>query len=416
MDNLQILEPMPDQETVQHEEFQRLIDLSELDLDYGDLSDSFKDLVRLAAHVAGTEISLVNLLDAYTQWTVAGYGFPTGNIPRKESVCQYAITQPDPLEVKDLMQDERFMNLRSLKSNPDLKYYFGLPLRTKRGYNIGTLCVLDRNIKELSPEKIELLKIIAGEIVHRLVVHQVIHSMHQKLEEAGQLNRRVAHDIRGPVGGIVGLADLILKKGEKNKLPEVLTFMNLIYKSGQSILKLSDEILTANEEETAQETSGLGENELNLNTLRERLLELYQPQATDKGITFDVEIDTMQADRPFPKKRLMQITGNLISNAFKFTPPLGSVTVQLRLEDLENKSLLHIRVSDTGIGLTEEQVRGVMQGKSSSTTGTKGEQGYGLGLQLVKHLLDGLHGSMTVVSSPGEGTAFDIKIPIPRPL
>lgn len=66
-------------------EFNRVLDLSEFDLDYSDLNDHLKDLTRLAANVAGSEISLVNLIDSYTQWSVARYGIEIQSIPREDS-------------------------------------------------------------------------------------------------------------------------------------------------------------------------------------------------------------------------------------------------------------------------------------------------------------------------------------------
>ena len=69
-------------------EMDRILTLSEFDLDYSNLQNNFKDLTRLAAKVAGTEISLVNLIDSFTQWTVSEYGLPLQHRPREESVCQ----------------------------------------------------------------------------------------------------------------------------------------------------------------------------------------------------------------------------------------------------------------------------------------------------------------------------------------
>src|SRR5215217_7373169 len=89
-------------------EFERIIDLSEFDLDYSSLEDNFKDLARLAANVAGTNISLVNLIDSFTQWSVSTHGLDIEQMPREESVCQYTIMDKQPFEVVDLSADERF--------------------------------------------------------------------------------------------------------------------------------------------------------------------------------------------------------------------------------------------------------------------------------------------------------------------
>jgi len=78
------------QAPIPHNEDERVWALTEFDIDYSDTSDLLKDLVELAAKIAGTQISLVNLIDTYTQWTVANFGLPIDQMKREESVCNYA--------------------------------------------------------------------------------------------------------------------------------------------------------------------------------------------------------------------------------------------------------------------------------------------------------------------------------------
>lgn len=392
-------------------EFERVLDLTELDLDYSNLDEKFKDLTKLAARVAGTEISLLNLIDSFTQWTVSGHGFEVTQMDREESVCQYTIMNDAPFEVKDLTLDERFKDKEYVIAQPHLKFYFGIPLKTNKGHNIGALCVLDSENKTLNPEKIELLKIIADEIVNRLMMVQAIHALNYNLNEAKEVKKRVAHDIRGPIGGIIGLAQLITKRGEKNKLDDVLQFINMIQKSGTSLLELADEILNA-ELQTGTTAPELKEHELNLLQFKDKLEKLYTPQAKNKNINFSVAINPENGVVPFSKNKLLQISGNLISNAVKFTPPAGKVSVDLDLEILEGTSRLHIQVKDTGVGLAQDNIDKILTGASTSTNGTKGEQGYGFGLPLVKYLIDGLNGTMDITSTVGEGTQFDIWLPV----
>ncbi len=190
-------------------ELERLISLSEFDLDYGDLSSNFDDLVQLAAKVAGTSISLVNLIDSYTQWSVSHFGLEIDQMPREDSVCQYTILQEDHFAVKDLSADERFSEKFYVQDPLSLRYYFGVPLTTKAGHNLGALCVLDQDSKSISPEKIELLKLIANEIVNRLNTIKLLQDLRYKLKGASDVNKKVAHDIRGPLSGIIGISEII---------------------------------------------------------------------------------------------------------------------------------------------------------------------------------------------------------------
>ncbi|MBU0694921.1 MAG: GAF domain-containing sensor histidine kinase [Bacteroidetes bacterium] len=394
------------QAPVPENEMERLTSLSEFDLDYSDLEANFKDLTLLAAKVAGTPISLINLIDSYTQWTISSHGLNINQMPREESVCQYTILEDSEFEVKDLTIDERFSKKFYVADEPRLKYYLGVPLQTNSGVNIGALCVLDSNLKEISPEKVELLKIIANEIVNRLTSLKVIENLKSSLAESKETNKKVAHDIRGPLGGIIGLAQLIREQGDENKLEEVLEFIKLIQKSGTSLLELADEILSGD-----KKTPKLQSNEFNLLLLKDKLEKLYALQALNKTINFQVFINSKVEEVPFSKDKLLQIIGNLVSNALKFTPIGGSVKVNLDLQIIDEKKYLNIAVSDSGAGLTQEKINEILSGSVTSSDGTGGETGYGFGLALVKHLITGLKGTFSIDSTEGNGATFKITLP-----
>jgi signal transduction histidine kinase len=392
--------PIPDNE------MDRIISLSDFDIDYTTHQDDFKDLAKLAAKVAGTEISLVNLIDTFTQWTISNHGLSIDQMPREESVCQYTITNDDHFEVPDLTNDNRFKDKFYVTDDPNLRYYYGVPLKTDEGYNLGALCVLDPNLKTLTPEKEELLKIIANEIVNRLKAFKAMDNLKLKLDEANESKKKVAHDIRGPLGGIIGLAQIISEQGQDNKLDEVLEFIAMIQKGGRSILELADEILSNGGSDK------LKNDEFNLLVFKDKLEKLYEPQAKSKNIILSVNISSSSATTPFSKNKLLQITGNLISNAMKFTPDSGKVTVDMNLEKEDDLNRLYISVTDTGVGLSESKKQEILSGNALSTNGTQGEQGYGFGLALVKHLVDSLNGTMDIQSRQGSGACFKVMLPL----
>ena len=386
-------------------EMDRILNLYEFDIDYSNLEDTFKDLTTLAAKICGTDISLVNLIDSYTQWSVSKFGVDLDQMSREDSVCQYTILEDDHFEVEDLSADVRFQDKSYVSSPLNLRYYFGVPLRTNSGHNIGALCVLDKGQKKLTPEKIELLKIIANEIITRLNTIKVVHELKSKILLERETNKKVAHDIRGPIAGIIGLSEMIKHQGDDNKLDDVLELVNLIHKSGRSVLDLADEILT---EKRVVKPSN---DDFNLLILKEKLLKLYTPQAKYKEINFVVNVKETNESIPFSKNKLLQIAGNLISNAMKFTAERGNIIVDLDLNLIGNEHYLKILVTDSGIGMSEDSITNILKGLQKSSDGTEGEKGYGFGLTMVKHLVDGLKGEMRINSAEGEGTKFEIRIP-----
>lgn len=264
---------------------------------------------------------------------------------------------------------------------------------------------MDRNIQSLAPEKTELLKIIAEEIVNRLNAYKIIESLRNKVTEVTATQNKVVHDIRGPLAGIIGLAQIISEQGKENNMDEVLEFINMIHKSGNSILELADEILTSENKSVT-----LKGGELNLKSFREKLEKLYEPQARTKNIDLTIYISPETDNIPFSKSKLLQITGNLISNAIKFTPNGGYVKVKLTLTLVENSNVLKIIVTDSGSGLEQYQINSILSGDSTTTQGTEGEKGYGFGLALVKHLIDGLKGTLRI-SSDQNGATFEVELP-----
>ena len=395
--------PVPANET------DRLLSLSALDIDYTDHQNNFKDLAKLAAKVTGTSISLVNMIDSLTQWSLSNYGLDIDQMMRQDSVCQYTVMENDHFEVQDLAADDRFKNKFYVNGNPNARYYYGIPLTIGNGINIGALCVLDSEKRVLDPEKIEFLKIIANEIVSRLKAFKVIEELKAKLAEAYETQKKVAHDIRGPLGGIIGLASIIADQGKDNEMEEVLEYVGMICKSGKSILDLADEILNTNKVEN--KINGMI-TPFNLLIFKDKLEKLYLPQAKNKNIRYTVNVSQETEDISFPKTKLLQIIGNLISNSIKFTPMGGEILVDLRLVVNKLDKSLFIRVKDTGIGLSELNIQSIMEGNAWSTDGTSGEHGFGLGLALVKQLVVSLSGSLEIYSEIGNGTEFRIEIPM----
>lgn len=395
---------------VPENEFQRALKLSDLEIDYTVVNEKMQKLSKLAAHVAGTPISLINLLDTTTQWSVSSFGIDLKQMPREDSVCQYVVLNDQPVEVKDLSTDPRFNDKDYVAGDPNLRYYYGVPLTSSDGFTLGAVCVLDDKARELSPEKTELLQIIAQEVISQIEYENRIQSMRSSLEDVSDMTRKVSHDIRGPISGIIGLAEILKNQAEDHKLKDFIDLLDLINKGGRSVLDLADEILTSYRDIQGNIKS-LGSHEMNLETLKEKLVNLYTPQALNKDIDFTVTVASDNTGLIFPKAKLLQILGNLISNGIKFTPPRGYVKVTIAVEAGDLNHLLKVLVEDSGVGMTQEQILAVVNKKASTTAGTKNERGYGFGLQLASHLIEKSKGSIQIDSEENVGTVIQVEIP-----
>lgn len=391
-------------------EVERLLDLSTYGLDYNELEDHFKGLTDLAAKIAGTEFSLINIIDSYTQWSIAATGAATGQVSREQTICQFTILDEKPLEVCNILDDIRFKDKRFAIDHRALKYYCGIPIRTEAGHNIGALCVLDTELKKIDESKIEMLKIIAHEVVKRLGMIRTMHQMEEEMTKAKEAAKKVAHDIRGPLGGILGLSQMVKEKGEKGDLPETLQMVEYIFNSSQALLDLTDQILleALNPSKAYQE---LSQDEYSLTVFKEKLQSLYGVQATQKEVKLEVSIEGERQDVPISKGKLLQIVGNLLSNALKFTPKGKKVKVTLSLELNNRAKEITIKVRDNGIGMSKDKIDEILAGQANSTDGTAGERGFGFGLPVVKRLVADQGGQMTIDSVENEYTEFSVWLP-----
>ncbi len=393
---------------IPNDEFERALKLSEYDIDYTDIHGKLDDLTRLAAYVAGTPISLINLLDTTTQWTVSRVGLDISQIPREDTVCQYVILDDEALEVENLTEDNRFKDKSYVANDPHIRYYYGVPLKTPDGHRIGAMCVMDTDEHDLSPEKEAFLQIIANEVITRIEYEHKLKLMRHNVDELKEIQRKVSHDIRGPIGGIIGIAEILRDQAEESKLDEFMQLIELINKGGRSVLDLADEILSNYKDET--DKAKVQQNQLTLEILKDKLLNLYKPQALNKSVSYKIDITNGHQGLTFPKHKLLQIFGNLISNAIKFTPEKGNVHVSLDIKKPELEIIAVVK--DDGVGMTDEQIEKIMSDEAQSTEGTKSEHGFGFGFKLAKHLVESVKGSLHIKSDKGSGTEITVNIPL----
>jgi signal transduction histidine kinase len=391
-------------------EMERLLSLSGFDVDYSEHKKSFNDLAKLAAAITGTQISLVNLIDSYTQWTISNHGMDLDQMLREDSACQYTIMSNEHFEVGDMSADARFKDKFYVTGEPLARYYLGVPLTVGNGVNIGALCVLDRESKVLTADQVTMLKIIADEIVSRLKTFQVLESLKVRIRESERSKMKVAHDIRGPLAGIVGLTEIITDQGEANAMSEVLEYVSIIRDSSHSLLDLTGEIMKVSGSAVKFEA---GSSFFNLSVLKTKLQNLYTPQALQKHISLTINTSAETDGIVIAGNKLLQIIGNLVCNSLKFTPSNGKIEVSLLLSGLTTKRTLEIAVTDTGTGISETGISSILSGTSASMNGTIGEEGFGFGLALVKQLTEMLGGTIRIESVLGEGSRFEIILPQP---
>ena len=187
--------PLPDDER------QRLAVLKDYHLLDTPPEEDFNEFTKLASAIFGTPISLLSLLDEHRLWFKATTGLPVTEIPRELAFCAYAIIEKYPFIIQDTASDARFSDHPLVVGEPKVRFYAGAPLVTASGHALGTLCVIDRQPRKLTPEQIEILEMLARRAVAQMEARRLA-VKHRLLAEDLQTSRdRFDLAVRGASNG-----------------------------------------------------------------------------------------------------------------------------------------------------------------------------------------------------------------------
>jgi signal transduction histidine kinase len=243
-------------------------------------------------------------------------------------------------------------------------------------------------------------------IANQEVMNILLETEKNKAQEAAKAKSmflaNMSHEIRTPMNGIVGLVDLVLKTklDEKQK-----NYLDRIAYSGQIMMNVINDILDFSKIEAGK--MEIEQVAFNINTVIENLISAMDIRVNEKNLNFIITVNkrvpSLLIGDPL---RISQVLLNLCSNSVKFTEQ-GQIEINI---DYQNE-FLEIEVKDTGIGMTENQAASIFQSftQADGTTSRK-HGGTGLGLTIVKQLIELMHGEINLSSEFGKGTQVYVKI------
>jgi len=387
-----------------------------------DLQTVLDALVQSAIRLCEADMAAIHKQQGQGYQEIATQGFPEDfnaflakNLPfeaAEGSVLGRTVKQRRPIQIEDVLADPNYSFLEGQK-RAGFRTVLGIPL-IREGIPLGAMTLMRKTVKPFTAKQIELVTTFADQAViaiENVRLFEEIQDKSRQLAEASQHKSQflanMSHELRTPLNAIIGVSEMLREDAEA--LKQDTEPLDRVLGAGRHLLALINDILDLSKIEA-------GRMELHLDTFPlvpviQEVAKTIEPMATKNGnrivIECPADLGTMHADQT----RFRQSLLNLASNANKFTEK-GTVTIAAHQGQEDGRDWITLAVTDTGIGMTSEQMSRLFQefSQASSTTASK-YGGTGLGLAISKRFCQMMGGDITVESEPGRGSTFTIRLP-----
>ncbi|GCD88246.1 GAF domain-containing protein [Nocardioides sp. LS1] len=327
-----------------------------------------------------------------------------------ETLVGRAARERRPLAVTDLARVDLDPHLQILFDD-GWRSLVAVPM-LREGQVVGSLIVRRKRPGDFTEEVLDLLETFADQSSLALVNAQLYRELKQQSAELELASRHkseflasMSHELRTPLNAVLGFSEVLLERmfGEINDRQE--EYLRDIHGSGRHLLELLNEILDLSKVEAGR--MELEYSTLELRPLLEDAAAMLRERAAGHAITLTVDIADDVGPLFTDGLRLKQVVLNLMTNAVKFTGDGGSVTVRA----VRGPGEVDISVTDTGIGVPEEDRERIFESFQQGGRGSSREEGTGLGLTLSRRLVELLGGRMWLVTEVGVGSTFGFSLP-----
>jgi signal transduction histidine kinase/CheY-like chemotaxis protein len=331
------------------------------------------------------------------------------------AVGRVAVTR-EPVQIPDILEEGAYRSrLRDVLVRSGHRALLAVPL-LREDHILGGLVVNRKAPGEFAPDVVELLKTFATQSVLAIQNARLFREIEDKgrqLEIASQHKSQflanMSHELRTPLNAIIGVAEMLLEDAQAADQSDQVEPLERVVRAGRHLLALINDILDLSKIEAGRMELQL--EQFAIAPLVQDVATTIRPIATKSGnqvvVDCPADIGTMRADA----MRVRQALLNLASNATKFTEQ-GVVRIAVERQRRDGADWIHLAISDTGIGMSAEQMGKLFEEftqADSSTTRKYG--GTGLGLAISRRFCRMMGGDITVQSTPGQGSTFTVTLP-----
>jgi signal transduction histidine kinase len=326
--------------------------------------------------------------------------------PLLETFCQYVYATGSPVVIGDASLDVRVQAV-GLRSKFSIGSYIGVPIIRSSGAIYGTLCALDSQTRQFTDDQMAFLRVLASKLAW--VIERPSAGADrpgpllpdQPGDDPSLLLRILAHDIRSPLTSILGYCEM-LKAGMVGPInAEQQSLIVSIDEATRFIHRLATDMVSS--VDSLRCAISLLVDRYDPGELAQRVASIYHAQAVAKGLELTVRMDAPLLEGVGDAVRVQHALSNLVANAIHYTDR-GTVSLAV---STDAESIVYA-VDDTGCGIAEADHARIwkLHARASSD-----RPGLGMGLYMVRQLVEAMHGSVAVRSSPGQGSTFIMRLP-----
>lgn len=396
----------------------------------------FDRLARLAALAFEAPMAAVTLIDTTRVWFIGQHGLDATmeqssaqrqySIARRFCIADAVLEREGMVIVPDMLLDERARDLPMVNQAPHIRFNISMPLTTPDGVIVGTVCVMDRTPRVApTPSQMAILRELAALAVDELELRRNVEAAAEGGAQAAMQGRptseqrglyaaylakseflaSLSHELRTPLNAITGYAGLI--SATDGASAPVAEQAGEIAAAARHMLSLVNDVLECSRLEAGQ--LPIAWQRVRLANAAEEAMRMVGVFASSRGVALRQDIQWPDAMMRGDPVRMKQVLLNLLTNAIKFTPRGGTVSLTLD-QAADNRVCCEIR--DTGVGIAAADIEKALTPYGQVVSSEEGPtEGTGLGLPIAKALVERQGGSLMLQSEPGLGTVVTVLMP-----